>query len=529
MAEDSARLTIELLDRSGGNTATPAPGNSGGVPSIPGTDLAQQYQNQVTAQGAGSKAGSGSVAAPTTTPSSIPSATPTSTPTPVDVSQPLQANQGSVTEPDVELPFNLSQAGPLNVPSTPSTPPNVPVFSGEGPLGILKSLIVSGTTPTLQDVNSLGTFSKQEAQALLNAALGNNRTQPATPTPTGTPQPTSTGSAQLPDGPLNYYFNTTSAQRETEQMFGDTDAARAREAQTAMQQAAEIARTAASKREDANAPQPIDAQLSPIPGQAGMAARAIAQNLGTLAQGAIGGPLGTAIGLGVNAAGPAIASLASTSSLAPALAAAGPYVGAAVAAVGIPIALGAAVNNEANRAIELSRSYSPELAGELAREQVRQIIADFNTSRRLGDEAADFVNNRSRISTASQGLRDIVAEPILQDVNSSLKILAAAVTGLQEYLENNPTIVTALQDTIRAAFTQLLNTGIPGSGTLLQLLATIGAWFDEDDEVKVGTFDWMEDRPHLAPTDGPFSGAPIGDLDRNRNNIAFDDIPGLSF
>ncbi len=507
MAEDSARLTIELLDRSGGNTATPAPGNSANGPSIPGSDLAQQYQNQVTSQGANANIGKGSVAAPTSTPSSIPNSAPTATPTPVDIAKPVEANKGNAT--DVELPFDLSKPT-IGLPSTPSKDPL---------LDIVQALVASGQKVSLEDVQGLGTRDKAHAQDLLNRALGNN--QP-TPTPTGTPQPTSTGSAQLPDGPLNYYFNTTPAQRDAEQMFGDTDAARAREAQTSMREAAASQRASAARREEANVQAPVTAELVPdidpaIADLANSATRGLVRNIGSVAAGAIGGPLGSAVGIVANQAAPMIASaVASSPTLAPIAAAVLPAANVLAIPAAVTYAAVSAVNREESRAYQQIRDLDPRVAIVDAQNELRQLAADFATSRRLGDEVASFSKSKSQFEVQSQGAKDRLVEGPMDVMATYTKAIALGWKRFNDTFDK-------------------VDTMIGGSGTFNNLIYKINDWLDKQlGEADVATsFDWLDHEPHLEPgAESPFSGmikagAVAEGVPFRRPE--FSNVPGLKF
>lgn len=505
MAEDSARLTIELLDRSGGNTATPAPGNSAAGPSIPGTDLAQQYQQQITSQGAGSKAGSGSVPAPTSTPSSIPSPTPSSTPTPVDIAQPLEANKSSI--PDIELPFDLSKSGPIQ--SAP-TSPQQPVLSSSEAQELLDKY---GLTPSQVG----GVVLPSTSPSSVPGPVELPKNEPVS-TPTGTPQPTPTSNTQLPEGPLNYYFNTTSAQREVEQMFGDTDAARAREAQTAMREAAAIQRANAAKREEANVQAPITAELVPDidPRAASLVKDAtanLARDLGSMVSSYIGGPVGSLAGMGINRAAPFIGeAVASNASAVASLAPLAPYAGVAALAIGAPIAAAYAIDREAERAYQRIRDLSPEVAVSDAINELRQLQADLRTSVRLGDEIAERNRAQSIQATEWQGIKDKLGEPLIDEMNIAQKWFARDLQVANQILD------------------RLERLGFEFAGILPPALRDrLNAWLDRrlGEDPNVMTPDWMDDQPFL-PVPAPFNGMDVtGNLDRT--TAEFGDIPGMRF
>lgn len=164
------------------------------------------------------------------------------------------------------------------------------------------------------------------------------------------------------------------------------------------------------------------------------------------------GPLGSAAAGVANAAVaiPGIAQAIGTA--APALVAAAPYVALAAAAAAIPATAIAVTNNEANRAIAVSRQFSSEVIGAEAQADVRQILADMRSARVVGDEAAQLVDARSRSRAALQGVRDRLSEPLLEDFAQFNNAVAKMADAVNRFLETNPSASRAVsQGVIDAA------------------------------------------------------------------------------
>lgn len=130
-----------------------------------------------------------------------------------------------------------------------------------------------------------------------------------------------------------------------------------------------------------------------------------------------GGPLGSAAaGLATATANlPGIAGGLATA--APALVAAAPYVGLATAALAVPAAGAAALNEVFANARSQLQGLDPRVASAEAEANVRQILANFRTSQRLGDEVAEGIEIRSRRRAILQEARDLFSEPLLQRKN----------------------------------------------------------------------------------------------------------------
>lgn len=141
-----------------------------------------------------------------------------------------------------------------------------------------------------------------------------------------------------------------------------------------------------------------------------------------------GGPLAAAVGGIANAAAnvPGVAS--AVGAAVPGLAMAAPYVALAGAAIAVPAAAAYTMEQIYQTARGQLQGLDPRVAQAEAEANIRQIIANFRTSRILGDEIAEGVEISSRRSAALQGLRDSFSEVPLQRLND-------AATGLNRILE----------------------------------------------------------------------------------------------
>ncbi len=185
------------------------------------------------------------------------------------------------------------------------------------------------------------------------------------------------------------------------------------------------------------------------------------------------------------------------------VAAALPLVGIAAAGFAIPAAGVAALVSAAETARGQARGLSPELAEAEAQANVRQILANMRTARRLGDELSDFTTARSRLSAAVQGVRDIVIEGPLEELNGNLKLLAQAMEALQQAADRFPEATKqAGSDFVRI----LLNTLFPTfqAGTVFSLTGKLSNWLDKQQSQSLGMLDWFHAQPHL-PLPAPFS------------------------
>lgn len=158
------------------------------------------------------------------------------------------------------------------------------------------------------------------------------------------------------------------------------------------------------------------------------------------------------IGIPQEVAGPAASVLAS-------LPEAGAIGGSLVALATNPVTIGAAatlavgaagyyaLDNEANRAVALSSQYSPEAVRAIALAEVRQVFANLKSASRLGDEAADYVESKSKISTDLQNIRDILSEPILQKFNKSVDAFSRVTNAVSNYTEKHETAIQTILKT----------------------------------------------------------------------------------
>lgn len=485
---DEAKLTVELVDRSGA-TSTPAPGVAPST-NVPGSDLASQFQQQASGIGVKS-AGQGSVPA---------GAPPVSTAVPP--------------------------------PSEPATTPSIGDFISspdKGDKGSAQEILTPDEAKELFD--KLGLKPEQIGAVVVPPSAPTQT--PSQPQPAQAPQQSS---SQLPEGPLNYYFNTTPAQRDVEQMFGETDANRAREAQTALQQAHAHRLEQAGKREEANvkAPEyslppwlqkmdPADAATNAamrnatnvaqgeVAATANMAAQGLTRNLGSLAAGSIGGPMGSAVGMAANYAAPMIGEAASFSAMAPALAAAVPAIGAVAATATLAYAATQAVNAQVDDAYRRIRDLNPDVALADARNELRQLRADFQSSARLGDEVANITTARNQFSVQLQGLKDRIVEGPADIIGIGTKIAALNLKQTNQAFD-------------------AIDRFLGGSDRYNRVIDKLNQWLDmmlgKEDET-MSSFDWFDHQPHLEPPP-PFVAdgwTEAGDA----KEAEFNDIPGLRF
>lgn len=197
----------------------------------------------------------------------------------------------------------------------------------------------------------------------------------------------------------------------------------------------------------------------------------------------MGGPLGSAVAGGVNAAVAIPAVAEAIGAAAPALVAAAPFAGIALATAAIPAALVSAANNEANRAIAVASQFSPQAIGAEASASVRQLQADIRSSQRLGDEVASIIEGRSRTNTALQGVRDKLSEGPLKDIGNITSAFASAAETLNKFLEGADKVAPGATAAIsRLAFLQALNTLYPGLGYGVGILSGVGGLMPKKDQ-----------------------------------------------
>lgn len=207
-------------------------------------------------------------------------------------------------------------------------------------------------------------------------------------------------------------------------------------------------------------------------------------------------------------------------SLAGGAAAAAP-VAAGLAAAAVPIAAVAAVDALASRAIGEVRDLSPAVAIAEAQAEVRQLITRLSTARTLGDELADIVESRSRLSAASTGIRDVLAEPALQEFAQALRGVTGIVERFSSLIDSSDQLRELLQDGVKQAIDNTLATfGLKHGADLLRLF---GRFDPGADESPFHLFLNQPEYQHL-PLPAPFADAgqvPIPAL------TEFNAVPGL--
>jgi hypothetical protein len=104
---------------------------------------------------------------------------------------------------------------------------------------------------------------------------------------------------------------------------------------------------------------------------------------------------------------------------------------------------------------------SPDVAQAKSIASVRQLAADQATARILGDEIAENIDVRSRIRAARQGLTAQAAEPLLQNFNAILEVLAFMLEKANQVAQDNPGVVSGAS---RLAARTALNAFFPGLG-----------------------------------------------------------------
>lgn len=209
------------------------------------------------------------------------------------------------------------------------------------------------------------------------------------------------------------------------------------------------------------------------------------------------GPLGSAVAGVANSAVALPGIAGALGAAAPGLVAAAPYVGVALAAAAVPTAMVAAANNEANRAISVSREYSPEVIGAEAAANIRQIQADIRSAQRLGDEAARIVDARGRTSTALQGIRDQLSEGPLRDIGNFQNLGATFAESVNKILEAVPDPVKS--NATRAILFSTMDMLFPGAGTLLAGSSLLGGLLPTPPQPSMGLVGIIPKTPELPP------------------------------
>jgi hypothetical protein len=489
--DDQAKIVFELVDRSGPGAAATSP-NIPGSGQIPGSSLAQDFQQKVTASGAGANLGAGSY-----------------TPTP----------------------------------APPITPSDAVKPTGDPLLSTVQGIIGADPTAKPEELQKALGITSERATDLLAAARGSTEKteQRSAPGPTPT-TPKNEPTSALPEGPLSQFFTSTPAQREAEQRFGSDEVAKAAEAQRLLQQRAaantedalnQSEKEAGRQSKDINKHQERYARefqeallqqhqrsrdaisnatgviddlfhntgarslLGRIPG-GGEVSNLITTALraGPGIASAVAGPSNALAGTGLGtAASPIIAELVGGGGLA---AAAGPIAAVGAAALAVPIGATIAAFHEADRATQVAR-YSPELAQARAEATVRQVLADLRSSQRLGQVAADYTESTSRISTAAQGTIDTLTKPFLEELMPLLRIYANYAEWAQRAW-NSPGAQAALNT---------IASGLIGGKRLEWVLEQLGILSEESKRAN-DMFHWF-DKQEIPPLPGPFASMKMND------------------
>lgn len=334
-----------------------------------------------------------------------------------------------------------AQPAPTFAPVPPAAPLPVP------PINI-------GTTPgdpLLKTVQGIQQADPKVTAAEIAAALGINKTQAQSLLTASAVNPGGAGrSTGLPVPGVNsgddLIFPEDRRRLEADKWIASEQERFAREHQSQSEQERQQREAQAAA---AKIPPPLSSEqmlaesarrAPPIQGQPSHADTSGVQNtVNALAHFAhMGGPMGSAIaGAATSAAQiPGVAS--AIASAAPAAVASAPYVAATAAALAVPAAGYLTLDSIARTARGQIGGFSTDVAQAEAEASVRQMVANMRTAQRLGDEVADYVENRSRTSAAVQGIRDVVAEPLLKEFNKAGNQLAEAAELLNGFLQKNP-------------------------------------------------------------------------------------------
>lgn len=207
-----------------------------------------------------------------------------------------------------------------------------------------------------------------------------------------------------------------------------------------------IAATAQQQTANQSAPPPV---VNPPGGQqtqgpTGAGVQATVNAIAGLA--ARGGPLGAAAGRVATAAAAIPGVGSAIAAAAPAVATAAPFVALGAAALAVPAAAALAVNSIFNEAREQTQGLSPEVAQAEAQARVRDLMTRLRTAERLGDEIAEGVTVRSRLSSAIQGLNNITAEPVLDDFNRALRGAATILESIGSFAERHSAAIQNVEN-----------------------------------------------------------------------------------
>lgn len=396
--------------------------------------------------------------------------------------------QTKVTEQGIKVP----EAPPSSAPTTPPAPiPTVAPTATSTPtldktFETVKQLVQADPNITAEELHKSLGFTPAEAQALLDRAHARQtqtqQTTSAPPFPTGQPVPAvDINQGAMAEGMERLRQQTDPWQRGLRNIPRDASVVESEE-------------------------EPDNSSIEAAQSAISMAGSILGRT----------GPIGAAIGSAastVTAQFPALG--AALAGVAPAI----PYLAAGAAIAGIPLAGMAVTANEFERARALTGNLSPEAAMAQAEADTRRIMANIETAQRLGDEVADYIESRSRISTAGQRLRDIISEPILQNSNEYLGVLSKSAELIAKGADQTPIAVDAMQ----AALKGLITWQQGGFNLFMEQL-------NKRLEKLVGggtttPFDWFGTQNHLEPRTGPFAGGRGDEVEKDQFNIT--NMPGL--
>lgn len=201
------------------------------------------------------------------------------------------------------------------------------------------------------------------------------------------------------------------------------------------------------------------------------------------------------------------------------LAPAAPYIATGAAALAVPAALGYSVLNEAERARGIVGNLSPEAAVAQAQANADRIMANIRTAERLGDEVGEYIESRSRLTLAAQGIRDVAAEPVLQSLNEVLGTLGKTLELINGNAQQNGSITQAILQGTTKAWSDIV--------MMTPLFAKLNAWLEENGSHRT-PFDWFKMQEHLYPAPPSiFAGVSSSEIDIDKVGGDFTAVPGL--
>ena len=464
---------------------------------------------------------------------------PSNTPQPVEgqVDQSVSATQAAITNaggvgsfvnknnPQPVPPstsFQVPQAAPLTVPPVPT------VTSSSDPLqSTVSKLVQADPNVTAAELAKALGINQTQAQSLLSQAIGTPPPQLATP-PSPT-QKTPSDSLIFPED-LKRLEEDKWIRSEQERLNNEHETERQRRDQEAKEAANRIATPPALTRdqileESGRRAPPLPTSPNPLTPVSGQGVINTINSLAHFAQ--AGGPMGSAAaGLATATANlPGVAG--GIAAAAPGLISAAPYVALAGAALAVPAAGAAALNDVFANVRSQLQGLDPRVASAEAEANVRQILANFRTSARLGDEIAEGIEIRSRRSAALQGIRDVVSEVPLQRFNDAANGFTKILELVNDNLQKSPVAQAAVQGAANSWLDSVL-IGMGGIGTAILGAELLGKIMNKGDEIKNDNpLTFWQNKP-LPKLPAPFTEA--GEAVRPKVNPAsFGPGLGISF